>query len=725
VEDRTFFLLESEHGPCSCFCLDKHQAFLNNKNMGNMTSSVINVVHETSSFMDKDVFVAIGFASAVAFLLWYEKAIRRRLRALQESTLFGEKPRNPFRMIRVSTNDSAKVSDKIKLVALDDKYTKEGWKLTSLGAYMSSLRPYLTKDNESIPDWIDEEIQAGLTAALLRSLGPHFGAALLPGLNVMHRQVEQVAGAAAGYILASRSRRKDRIMMRQSQGQDLGSLPLSLFAMTYVAELNYQRVKAQRQNDARILDGVDENEQEARKDAATSAVATTNTLQLLRREGEVAFKPTFYECRVPENLLRSGNADSGYPESSSDSSGRDEPAAAVPNPFVLSRDWNRAIASMEHLLTQLGERSEWISTSRDSQTTAGHFENGYDPHSRAMNAPSPIDERFLPDLHEGWGSALCTHAKREILQNRLLCVLLNRLSSNYFYSGCKKEPPFVVRMDETDDAEDVITKPDDLMQALIDLGHTVEVCVRTHVTTFGIALCVKEEEDNSWTNIPLAFFMQNGYSDAKGKEAFVCLPHSGLNLEIRGPLLSKGSIQHYIAIEGMCGWHSNHNADVPWIENIDCGTPVTGIDTFKSIRTAGLFAVIMNGVATKFQLPFGGYGLTGVCNDSAAVLEYALSGTTHIYPLTLNGTFVMYSLRAAKELCTKLSQDPSMSKEVLSLKRLMKALKELPSDISSLPSEAADQCRRFLHCQPQEKPFALMLQSCEVVRSVQKEVDQE
>eukprot|EP00542_Grammatophora_oceanica_P017138 CAMPEP_0194055498 /NCGR_PEP_ID=MMETSP0009_2-20130614/56957_1 /TAXON_ID=210454 /ORGANISM="Grammatophora oceanica, Strain CCMP 410" /LENGTH=48 /DNA_ID= /DNA_START= /DNA_END= /DNA_ORIENTATION= len=40
-------------------------------------------------------------------------------------------------------------------------------------------------------------------------------------------------------------------------------------------------------------------------------------------------------------------------------------------------------------------------------------------------------------------------------------------------------------------------------------------------------------------------------------------------MELRGPLLGnddKCSIQFYIDIGGLCGWHSNHNADVPWIE---------------------------------------------------------------------------------------------------------------------------------------------------------------
>lgn len=342
----------------------------------------------------------------------------------------------------------------------------------------------------------------------------------------------------------------------------------------------------------------------------------------------------------------------------------------------------------------------------------------YDPLSRAMKEPQPIDERLLPDLHLGWGSAQCTHTQRQILENRLLAVLLNKLGANYDMTAPPDREVFSVVLEDGRE----ITKPTELVEALIDMGHTVETCVRSHVTTFGVALSLKEE-DESWTSVPLAVFMSNGYTDANGNEAYAYLPHSGLNFEIRGPLLSKGSIQHFIAIDGLCGWHSNHNAEVPWLEDIDCSPVFTGARAIESVRLAALEAVVLNTVATQNALPFGGYGLTGVCNDSAARIEHAMTGETHVYPLTFNGRFAMFNIRVCQALKRKLEESgKSMAPEVKALQRLVSTIGQLPSDVNSLPSEAVDQCRRQLYTLPKSLPFALMKRTENIISSIQDEL---
>jgi hypothetical protein len=97
-----------------------------------------------------------------------------------------------------------------------------------------------------------------------------------------------------------------------------------------------------------------------------------------------------------------------------------------------------------------------------------------------------------------------------------------------------------------------------------------------------------------------------------------------LNLEVQGPLTIGGteriSIQHYLGLEGFCGGMSNHNASVPWVKDIACGPIVTGNDAVvRGCRTAALYGLLFKIVGTEWELPFGGYGLVGVCNDAAAI----------------------------------------------------------------------------------------------------------
>lgn len=633
--------------------------------------------------------VAVGFLTiALAVLLRYRASIRRRLRELHESSFFG-KPKDPFRIVRVKEEDKNKdttrqqrsnVPLKMRLVDLDDDFVRSNpeWKMMSLGDYFSSLRPATM--SQDLPEWIEREMTAGLAAALMKALGPSFGLAFLPTLGAIDGPIQRVAGGVAAYLVS-------RWSNSGVEPSERSGIPLSIFAMTYAAELNYQRV----QRSGSLT-----------RKPPTGHPAPMSTLKLLK-QGEVGFKPSFdaSEDGVDSVAIR-----------------EDTEEIVLPNPFVFLEHWPASIEAMEKLMGS--NLHEWKSTSMestDSESARVSSPQKYEPDSKAMKPPEPISERFLPDLHIGWGGAECTHTQREILKNRLLSVVLNRLASNYYFHD---ERPFEVSMDGVNNA--CITKPHELIQELVKMGHQVEACVRTHTTTFGVALCVRGD-DKSFTNIPLAYFLQNGYVDEEGREAFVCLPHSGLDLEIRGgPLIQKCSIQHFMSIDGLCGWQSNHNADVPWIVEADCGEKLVNEMVTESICIAAMEAIVINGVGTMYELPFGGYGLTGVCNDSAGLIEYALFEKTNIYPLTFNGRFAMHSLRFARDLKRRLEQLPHATVDVQALERLMDAISSLPSDINSLPFEAIDQCRRQLHCLNPRLPFALQRQTKEVVCSVLKEL---
>lgn len=75
---------------------------------------------------------------------------------------------------------------------------------------------------------------------------------------------------------------------------------------------------------------------------------------------------------------------------------------------------------------------------------------------------------------------------------RLLSLLLNRLGANY-QEMAEGIPPssdwFSVQMTSNGPAT---TKPSELVQALIESGHDIQVVPTLRLTTFGLALCVKE-----------------------------------------------------------------------------------------------------------------------------------------------------------------------------------------------------------------------------------------
>ena len=582
-----------------------------------------------------------------------------------------------------------------------------------------------------IPHWLESEIQAALAVALLYTIGPNLGIAILPtlGLNLMQTTVRKIVSVVSSYIPTfnnsddnepkSKNDNDDNWLddLNDIVGNDYGSIPLSIATLSTGAEIHYQQYQRKQKRNKTC------------KSSKVMKSSTTTPLDLLRI-GDVGYPLSFGDVNdtlsnedVNESIPSKGACETSSATTTTNNNSNNTTIDGLPNPFIISEHWCSTIERMEERIQHQQQRSDKDNTSGTKQ---------YDPYSFRMEPPPKIiDERFFPDLYIGWGDHVsCTHNQRQVLCNRLMSTLLNRLAYNVHIHVTSKSNSgsnshndiqpfkyFIVQISTT--KHKVITRPWDFIQALIDHGHNVVTCIQTQPTTFGMALCVKEEANEQWTNIPFGYFLQTGLSDSNGNDAYICLPHSGLSLEISsGPIIHNNNdaninIQHYMAIEGLCGWHSNHCANVPWILSITCpNTTRHNMDALTSVRIATWQAIIMNTVGTKYDLPHGGYGLTGVCNDSAAQMECAIASngtttTTHIYPLSFQGKFAMFTLRMANEIRQTLSNRnddgrPSCSNsddDIQSIDRLIQAIISLPSDTNTAPiSDMIHQCERYLHC---------------------------
>ena len=612
----------------------------------------------------------------------YRKDIQKRLQQVkEESLLFGSL------MIRVKPGGDRSIApspfaSRAHILELNPAYCqehKDRIRLVSLGEYLSTLRPAVV--NVRTPEWVQTEIDATLAVLLRKALGPYMGNALLPalGTSTIKNKIANLSAGLSAFMLPTLSDNK------LSEKELPQGIPLSLTTMSSVAYVNesVSSTKHGNTNESSPLDKM--------------------------KIGEVGYDPSFGACFPAE--------------------GEGE-ELLVPNPFIVSRDWERAIRGMEY---KMGDQDHIEAPTTPMDTTPANFAQTpkYDPDDRSLPKPMPLNERLLPGLHLGWGEAECTHTKREIIQNRLLCVLLNRLGRNYYYyTGLENgadEDLFSVKMTESSDP---IFRPAGFVQALMESGHEMVVVPRTQITTFGMALCVKEE-DGGWSNIPLAFFLKSDYENEEGTPALVCLPHGGICMDIQGPLFNKDdkpsscNIQFYMAIEGLCGWHSNHNANVPYIEQSDCCEPFREKDAVHAVRLAGLSAVMTNAIGTEENLPFGGYGLTGVCNDSAALIEQAMRGTTNVYPLVTSGRFLTSTVRRMKRLHNMFEKqnDPLLDLDIKDLDLLMRSAIRMSSDLHASPSNAADSSRRMLKCLPKGLPFMLNVRTKAVLEDLQSEIE--
>lgn len=126
------------------------------------------------------------------------------------------------------------------------------------------------------------------------------------------------------------------------------------------------------------------------------------------------------------------------------------------------------------------------------------------------------------------------------------------------------------------------------------------------------------------------------------------------------------------------------------------------------------------------NLPFGGYGVLGVCNDSAALIDFALRGETNMYPLISTGRFLMHSARRLMLLREYLrncqNQQPdnnSLELAIHDIRLLITAACNMGSDIHNSPCHLVDATSRYLANYPVSY-FQLTQDSKEMMTKVAK-----
>jgi hypothetical protein len=83
------------------------------------------------------------------------------------------------------------------------------------------------------------------------------------------------------------------------------------------------------------------------------------------------------------------------------------------------------------------------------------------------------------------------------------------------------------------------------------------------------------------------------------------------------------------------------------------------LDPIKATEVTTLLFACINSIAMRMNLPNGGYGAVGVCNDSSAIVEATVRGQTDIYPLVHIGGFFYQVVNRAEELVEYIRKNPN------------------------------------------------------------------
>ena len=198
--------------------------------------------------------------------------------------------------------------------------------------------------------------------------------------------------------------------------------------------------------------------------------------------------------------------------------------------------------------------------------------------------------------------------------------------------------------------------------------------------------------DGTLRDVPAPLMVRTGVKDAQGQEAVVPAVHSELVIRV-----SPGPDAKEPKVEAACKWYQGVSAtgffpadlfETPAWAGASVPDRFSGKEALKAVRMAGILSDVINHAAEDLGLQASGYGVTGVCNDSVAIIQHALTGRTTAYPL------VMRDETLAPEIGRRLA-DANRSDDT-DLRALKRSIAAVPSDVQANATSRA----RALACIP-------------------------
>ncbi|KAJ8901735.1 hypothetical protein NDN08_003941 [Rhodosorus marinus] len=341
--------------------------------------------------------------------------------------------------------------------------------------------------------------------------------------------------------------------------------------------------------------------------------------------------------------------------------------------------------------------------------------------------PNPLSDAFFPGLYLGMSPGVeHRYDQREIIVNRLICQILNRLASNAYPTGLIDPEdgvpgPFAVQMTEQSPK---LLSPEALLAALVESGHSVSGGIFTNITAFGINLSTKKA-DGTWADVPVAIPIRTGVRTlnddlrVETTEISNLIPHSAFFVDCTGPLLDFRS-EFFQGIDGFTGWNAPPFV-LKYYQNHPEINALHGIwsfeDMISGVKHASHIMNIYNYIATKWNLPVGGYGYSGVCLDSVALVQHSVKGETTVFPIMIGGGVKVEIAQAIQDFFDHVSAAGQNEYKSI-MRRIVSSLRQLPCDVLVEPHELEDACIRMMKTIPEKSPFKVCVDARNMAQRV-------
>ncbi len=206
-----------------------------------------------------------------------------------------------------------------------------------------------------------------------------------------------------------------------------------------------------------------------------------------------------------------------------------------------------------------------------------------------------------------------------------LAQLLNRLSVN----GLDLDGPEGARPVTAMVGGKVVERPEEVMHALEEAGHTVTVADARYFANFG------HLHDNG-KDVMMPFWVDTRLR-VPGTRRPLLLPvsHAEYEWQVRGPKVN-ADVAFYYGIDGHAEWRTMDELNQAWVLGRHAHV-YTGNEALEVTRLAAAFVVAyVHQHVARPKLPFGGYYTLGVCQDSVSAIEKKMTGQVTLFPNTVD-----------------------------------------------------------------------------------------
>jgi len=285
----------------------------------------------------------------------------------------------------------------------------------------------------------------------------------------------------------------------------------------------------------------------------------------------------------------------------------------------------------------------------------------------AVEREAPKLKEVAPGLFTG--SLPGALGDAQVKTSRVLAEVLDRLSRNAS-AGAGETFSVTYR-------GKAYERSDELLAALRAGGHEVKVTFEQRAANFAdLKTPVPGSNPPAWLDVPAPLMLRTGIRDPAGNEAVLPAAHSEMIVSITGPELDT-QVRFFQGVDGTGFFPRGASAEPKWLGRVTHGE-VSGERALEAVRLAGALSDVIGTSARAANLYADGYGVTGVCNDSVAVVQQALMGRADQYPLLMRDE-VLFGVLKQRLSDAELRDDPTY-------RALKKAIEALPSDVQSNPT---------------------------------------